>query len=117
MQLTFTKTVLGWLMRKPATRLFPKVVREPFPNTRGHIVIDIAKCSSCTLCQRKCPAQAIIVQRAEKTWSIDRYRCIQCNACVETCPQKCLSMDVVAPEPHEKKSIETFMAPKAAQPA
>jgi len=93
--------------------MFPKVVREPFTNARGHIEIDINRCTSCTLCQKKCPTQAITVNRTEKTWSIDRYRCIQCGACVEACPKDCLVMAAAAPEPFEKKSIETFIVPKA----
>jgi formate hydrogenlyase subunit 6/NADH:ubiquinone oxidoreductase subunit I len=87
-----TGLVSSWALRKPATRLYPFVKRETYPHTRGHIDIDIGKCTFCTLCEKKCPTDAIAVDRAAKTWSIDRLRCISCNACVEACPRKCLSM-------------------------
>jgi ech hydrogenase subunit F len=87
-----TGLVLKSLFKKPATRRYPFVVREPFARTRGGIEIDIAKCTLCTLCQKRCPTEAIIVDREKKFWSIYRIKCIACNACVEACPTKCLSM-------------------------
>ncbi|HAJ80137.1 MAG TPA: hypothetical protein DCO75_10235 [Fibrobacteres bacterium] len=86
------KIVTGWALARPATRLYPFVKREPFKGTRGSIEIDIQKCSMCTLCQKKCPTEAITVKRTEKIWEIDRLRCIACNACVDSCPKKCLKM-------------------------
>jgi len=79
------------LFSKPATRMYPFVKREPFADSRGHIEgCDIDKCIFCGICQRKCPADAIIVNKAEKSWEIDQFRCVICNACVDTCPKKCI---------------------------
>lgn len=87
----FTKTVLGSMVSKPATRMYPFEVREAFPGTRGSIAIEIEKCIYCTLCARKCPTSAIVVNKAARSWEIDRLRCISCRACVEACPKDCLS--------------------------
>ena len=38
------------------------------------------------------PHGALLVNRAQKTWSIDRLRCITCGSCVEICPKKSLDL-------------------------
>ena len=66
--------------------------------TEGVVCSD--SCVYCTLCAKKCPAEAITVDRANKTWSIDREKCTQCGICIEACPKKSLSMgDINAPCP------------------
>ena len=105
-------------LSKPATRRYPFVKRQPYPNTRGSIVIDIEKCTMCTLCQKRCPTDAIEVKRTEKIWSIDRLRCIQCGACVEACPKDCLVMNNQYSPTVVAHSIEVFkQAQAAAAPA
>ena len=88
------KIVTGWAIRKPATLMYPAKPAKVTPLTRGHVVIDVSKCISCRICQKKCPSQAICVEPKEKTWQIDRLRCNVCNSCVDNCPVKCLSMDI-----------------------
>ncbi|MBR0113593.1 MAG: 4Fe-4S binding protein, partial [Firmicutes bacterium] len=39
-----------------------------------------------------CPVGAITVDRATKSWSIDREKCVQCGLCIKSCPKKTLSM-------------------------
>ncbi len=79
------------LVSKPATRMYPIEKREPFKDSRGHIEgCDIDKCIFCGICQRKCPADAIIVNKVEKSWEINQFKCVICNACVEACPKKCI---------------------------
>lgn len=86
-------TIFGSAFKKPATRLYPFEKREAFKGTRGMIKFDGAKCNSCTLCMLKCPTGAIKVDRAAKTWAIDRLKCILCGACVTACTKSALSMD------------------------
>jgi formate hydrogenlyase subunit 6/NADH:ubiquinone oxidoreductase subunit I len=79
---------------KPATRMYPFVKREPVSDSRGMISgIDIDACIFCGICARKCPPDAIVVNKAEKSWEIDNYRCVICGACVDACPKKCILMD------------------------
>jgi formate hydrogenlyase subunit 6/NADH:ubiquinone oxidoreductase subunit I len=86
------ENVLKNLVSKPATRMYPFEKREPFQDSRGHISgCDIDKCIFCGICQRKCPADAIVVNKAEKSWEINQFKCVICNACVETCPKKCIN--------------------------
>jgi formate hydrogenlyase subunit 6/NADH:ubiquinone oxidoreductase subunit I len=103
------KIVMGWAFSKPATRLYPFVKREPFANSRGSIAIEIEKCSMCTLCQKKCPTDAIIVKRQEKIWEIDRLRCISCAACVDACPKKCLTMITAYSPSVSQRGIDSFV--------
>jgi formate hydrogenlyase subunit 6/NADH:ubiquinone oxidoreductase subunit I len=118
------KMVTGWALSKPATRLYPFVKREPYAGTRGSIEIDIQKCTFCTLCQKKCPTDAILVKRQEKIWEIDRLRCISCSACVDACPKNCLRMLTNYSPSVTSRTVDSFAqeqlksaaeAPKAAQ--
>lgn len=88
---TLAKTLFRSLFSKPATLMYPVVLREYPEKSRGHIEINIDKCILCSLCARRCPAQALKVSKPQKSWEIDRARCVLCNFCVEICPTKCLS--------------------------
>jgi ech hydrogenase subunit F len=57
---------------------------------------------------KKCPSQAILLNKEAKTWQIDRFRCVVCNSCVDTCPAKCLSMDTQYTAPAPAKGVEVF---------
>ena len=82
------------LSSKPATRMYPFDKREPFENSRGQISgIDIDKCVFCGICSKKCPAEAISVNRQEKSWEIDQFKCVICGVCTEVCPKKCILME------------------------
>ena len=80
------------LFTKPSTRLYPVQKRQSSSATRGHITIDGLTCIFCGICQKKCPTDAISVERKEKTWEIERLRCIACGCCVDACPKDCISM-------------------------
>lgn len=88
----FTKTAMKNLFSAPATRNYPQCKKEFFKTTRGHVVFNEENCIYCGICARKCPADAITVARADKTWSIVRASCVQCNSCVEVCPKNCITM-------------------------
>ena len=53
---------------------------------------DPSRCVYCTLCAKKCPAGAIEVDRANKTWKLDDEKCVACGTCAEACPKKCIIM-------------------------
>ena len=46
--------------------------------------IDPNKCKGCTLCARKCPADAIS-GKVREAHVIDHDKCIKCGACMESC--------------------------------
>ena len=107
----FTKIVLNNLFSKPATRMYPQEPRVYPQRTRGHIDNDMNACILCGICSKKCPADAIVVDRAARTWSIERFGCIQCGYCVESCPKKCLSMQQAYTQPAAEKSTDTYTKP------
>ncbi|MDK2989027.1 MAG: ech hydrogenase subunit [Methanoculleus sp.] len=88
-----TKTVIRNLTGGPATRQYPAVPARRCPLTRGHVTIDPSTCRSCGLCSRRCPCEAIRLDKEEKVWEIDRMRCIACGDCVEGCPFGSLTME------------------------
>jgi ech hydrogenase subunit F len=106
--LPFAKTALKNLVSAPATRQYPQQPRVYQQRTRGHIQVDMNTCILCGLCSKKCPANAITVDRAGRTWSIERFGCIQCGYCVESCPKKSLSMQQAYTDPNAKKSVDTY---------
>ncbi len=74
----------------PAPAATPAPAIEPRDD--GKPVSDPAKCVYCSICAKKCPMQAITVDRASKTWTLDEDACIACGTCAECCPKKCIIM-------------------------
>ena len=66
--------------------------RAPKPRDDGKPVQDPAKCVYCTICARKCPAGALTVDRAAKTWQLDEDLCVACGTCESVCPKKAIIM-------------------------
>jgi ech hydrogenase subunit F len=85
------------LFGKPETVCYPTQVPERPAGSKGRVQIDVSKCVLCGLCAKRCPAEAIEVNRAAATWSINRFACVQCGSCVRGCPKGSLSMDVGRP--------------------
>lgn len=109
--LKISKVVLKSLFKKSATLMYPVIPREWTSNTRGHIGIEIDKCIACGICMRKCPTNAITVDREKRTWSIERMQCVQCGHCVRECPKSCLTMEPLYTEPNTEKVVDTFELP------
>jgi len=101
-------TVLKNLFSKSATRKYPNVARSTFKDTRGQIRgVDINKCIFCGLCQKKCPSNAIRVDKNANLWEIDRFKCIICAECCRVCPKKCIHMDQEhAPPLYQKRTAK-----------
>jgi formate hydrogenlyase subunit 6/NADH:ubiquinone oxidoreductase subunit I len=101
------------LVNGPSTRLYPIQKRQPFANGRGQIKdIDAELCVYCGMCQRRCPANCITVDRLSKTWTLNPYKCIICGVCVEACPKKCINMDNQYRIPSYKKDPLVIAQPK-----
>lgn len=110
--------IIASAVSRPPTRLYPFQIRPEIAGGRGKIEIEIEKCIFCGICQKRCPSQAISVDRKTKTWEINRLRCIQCGACVEPCPKKCLALTEVRPSPSAIKGQDSFVqTPKAETPS
>ncbi|MBR0597609.1 4Fe-4S dicluster domain-containing protein [Sinanaerobacter chloroacetimidivorans] len=114
------KMVMRSLFKKPATLMYPVIPREWQERTRGHIENEIDSCIFCGICQKKCPTNALVVDRAKKSWTIERMQCIQCSCCVEVCPKKCLTNENTYTTPSTEKVVDTYVAsptePKAEVP-
>ena len=72
--------------------------------------IDPDKCRACMICQRRCPAEAIIGGK-NRIHVIDQEKCIKCGTCFEACPprfgavQKISGGPVPPPIPEEERTI------------
>jgi ech hydrogenase subunit F len=85
-------SIFSKLTSAPDTRRYPAEKRVPPAGTRGHIDVEIEKCTFCGACQKRCPANALDVKRDPKSWTLNPYACIICGYCVEVCPKKCIIM-------------------------
>jgi len=103
---SMTGLVMKWLCRRPYTSRYPFEPRQPIPGSRGSLGINLTACTYCTLCAKRCPTQAIEVDRAARRWTIDRLRCITCNYCVEVCPKGCLVLNTAHGKPTVTKDRE-----------
>ncbi len=103
-------TVLRNLLDGPATRLYPMQVREPFQNARGHVVFNDEKCTLCSVCALRCPAEAIDIDKENRTLSFHPARCIVCEVCVLGCPSDAITLISKWRTPFSRKSVEVHEA-------
>lgn len=82
------------LFSKKKTRLFPITAERPaFERSRGRIVLNSDTCILCSICARRCPADAITVDRKTGKWELNAFRCIICGECAAVCPKKSITMN------------------------
>jgi len=106
--LTISKLITRSVFKKPATRLYPVEVREAFPRTRGHVKFEIGTCIFCNLCAKKCPTEAIVCNRKDKSWEINHLACVLCGNCVDSCRKGCLTQVNIPASPMTSKQVEYF---------
>jgi len=99
---------LKWLFRRPFTRRYPFEPRKPVAGFRGAVEINLGTCIFCGICSKRCPTQAIEVDRGNKRWTIDRLRCLSCGLCTEVCPKKSLGLNGAHGVPTMTKDREVF---------
>jgi len=85
-----TPNVIRNLLRKKATRRYPREIRPTFENVRGALFNDIAKCTFCGICAIKCPSQCITVDKKAGIWIYDPFACVFCGICADICPAESL---------------------------
>ena len=110
------KMTLGSLFKKPETVLYPVEKKEAPAGLKGHIVNDVDVCILCGICQRRCPCAAIVVEKPNRKWTIDKFRCVQCGTCVLECPKHCLSMEPGWPAPSSEMYTESVDVPEHPKP-
>ena len=60
------------------------------PRGDGKPTQDPNKCIYCTICARKCPGEALTVDRKEKIWKLDEDKCVACGTCADVCPKNAI---------------------------
>lgn len=104
---------LSSVFKKPETLKYPYKKKKPYTMQKGTIVNDkINDCTLCSICQKRCPTSAIMVDRENRTWSIDHFKCIQCGYCQSSCPKKCITMKTDIPKISIDKKLNTIKIPE-----
>lgn len=104
----FTKTIIKNLLSSSVTKSYQEEKNYNYELTRGHIEINTEDCLYCGLCSRKCPTEAISINRQNKEWKVNRLKCIQCGYCIENCPKKCIVMKNDYIKPTEVEIIDSY---------
>ncbi|MDD1723821.1 MAG: 4Fe-4S binding protein [Methanospirillum sp.] len=104
-------TVLKNLIKGPYTSRYPYAPAKVSPATRGYLDVTIEDCIFCGLCRMHCPADAIEVNKTERTWTINRFRCVICGCCVDYCPKKCLHCEQSYTVPGTEPVIAQYTGP------
>ena len=106
-------TILRNFLKRPATRKYPMVKRDPFSNYRGRLINNVESCIFCRMCSTKCPAQCISTDPKEAFWGYDPFSCVYCGICVEVCPTKSLFMLSTHRSPVPTKFVVYHRVPPA----
>ncbi|HEY5915142.1 MAG TPA: 4Fe-4S binding protein [Verrucomicrobiae bacterium] len=99
---------LKWAVKKPVTNRYPFEPRKEIPDSRGTLVFSRETCVFCTVCAKRCPTGALLVNRTLKKWAIDRLMCITCGYCVEACPKTSLKLATAHAGPAVTKDREFY---------
>jgi len=60
--------------------------------------IDPTKCQACSICLKKCPAEAIVGGK-NQIHVVDQEKCIKCGTCFEACPPRFGAVRKISGEP------------------
>lgn len=102
----------GALFKRPETTCYPFEQKLAPAGLKGHVENDVDNCIVCGICQKRCPAGAITVDRATRTWALNPFQCIQCFVCIRECPKSCLSMDTAYTAPTQAKEQVKCVVPQ-----
>lgn len=59
---------------------------DPMRKTKKFFADD--KCTSCGLCEKICPEEAIVIKNGKPEWT--KKKCQHCTACINRCPAKAI---------------------------
>ena len=61
-----SRLALKWALTKPPTSRYPFEPRKALAGSRGRLIFTKDNCVYCTVCAKKCPTGALLVNRADK---------------------------------------------------
>ena len=111
------KMTIGSLFKQPETTKYPFEKKPQPAGLKGHIAVDAGTCILCGMCERSCSTDCIHVDKAARTWAIERFQCVQCGYCIRVCPKQSLSMLPDYPAPSTQKGMDVVEIPDQAPKA
>jgi ferredoxin len=74
--------------------LFNMVVPKGVLPQKGHLTIDVSRCTGCALCAAECTANALYVEGEDRIRLLFRHEmCDSCRLCLDICPEACLTLE------------------------
>ncbi|OFY34632.1 MAG: NADH dehydrogenase [Bacteroidetes bacterium GWF2_38_335] len=84
-------STLKWFRNEYEAHIFDRTCPAGVCTGLKSYKIDVDKCTGCTVCSKKCPANAIIGSKKTPHFIVED-RCIGCGACAEACKFEAISV-------------------------
>ncbi len=100
-------TVFKHSFKKPVTREYPEDRQNLPERFRGVPKWSYEKCINCKICEKVCPANAVIIDKNEDdslSYKLDLSKCIFCGNCAFNCPKQAVYMSKDYELASDKKS-------------
>jgi ech hydrogenase subunit F len=106
--MSMLSTVIRNLFHRPVTTGYPYRPADIPEGNRGRIDWDMASCTMCGLCEKRCPTLAVTVDRKAGLVSLQVHRCISCGVCADVCPKSAISIRHDYSPPSYRKETRTY---------
>ena len=85
------------------------VREEIFGPRKGKIVTDVDACMACGVCVKKCPTDALRLEKDEVV--VDSDKCILCGECDIICPVNAIKLKTESTKNHKQRNmIKMFLS-------
>ncbi len=115
--MSMLSTVIRNLVHRPVTTSYPYIPADIPKGNRGRVDWDMASCTLCGLCEKRCPTLAVAVDKRIGVVSLQVYRCISCGVCADVCPKGVISIRQEYSSPSYKKEIRKYQKEATAEKA
>jgi ech hydrogenase subunit F len=115
--MTMLSTVIKNLISRPDTTKYPNAAPDIPEGNRGRVDWNMESCVFCGLCEKRCPALAVSMDKSSGIILLHVHRCISCGVCIDVCPKDAISMTSEYSKPGYAKEVRPYHKETKAEPA